>query len=149
MPPDKIRVVKKFHVWPLQLKCGATYDRHLEKLSFEFSCKDQILKGRLLLNTAQQTLHYKKFFPLGASGMQLALQASCNYESLLKPEISPNYRIGFGIDFGHNNFQLVGNSFDLRHKVYVTKSLAAEVCGNVRIPLPVRSTAARIMIMIN
>lgn len=99
---------------------------------------------RLTVDTPSGMLRYAKTLPL-SPGLGLSLHAECNYEALWNTDKVLMPRAGFLVQMGGgNNVTMARNSFDVKHKAYVTRNLGVELCGNVSIPLPVSDASVRL-----
>ena len=64
--PDRLRLIKTVHLFPLQVKLKADYVRSIRDLQVGCSVKDSILGGSLRLDAASRTLCYHKSLPLAS-----------------------------------------------------------------------------------
>ena len=144
--PNKVKVRKKFVLWPLKLKAGFDYDTRKDEFNFVGSCKETILGGRFGLDTGNREVTYRRLFKLGG-GNALCLQASCPYEEVEGRKRTPY----MGVAFHSDSFQSYGSvqrnttengSIDIRAKVPISKRIRAEICGNVKVPMIVPQYSA-------
>ena len=63
--PNKVKVRKKFVLWPLKLKAGFDYDTRKDEFNFVGSCKETILGGRFGLDTGNREVTHRRLFKLG------------------------------------------------------------------------------------
>jgi len=88
--PDRLRLIKTVHLFPLQLKLKADYVRAARDVQVGCSVRDSILGGSLRVNAATRTLSYHKRLPLslgggssGPAGAHVGIFAGISYDGLL------------------------------------------------------------------
>lgn len=133
--PKKIKVRKLVDVWLLRFKLGFDYDVSTDILSPVGSCKEKITGGSLRVDAGRRKLEYCKSFDLG-NATCFSIRGSCNYTVLAGDALQP--RLFFMMEGSRQGMWARTNreGFDLRTKVPLLPVLSAEVCGNVKVPLP-------------
>ena len=133
--PRKIKFRKFLDVWILRFKLGFDYDVSTDILSPVGSCKEKITGGSLRVDAGRKKLEYCKSFDLG-NATCFSIRGSCNYTVLAGDALRP--RLFFMIEGARQGMWARTNreGFDIRSKVPLLPVLSAEICGNVKLPLP-------------
>jgi len=159
--PDRLRLIKTVHLFPLQLKLRADYVRASRDVQVGCSVRDSVLGGSLRLDATSRTLSYHKRLPLGSSSAHVGIFAGMSYDGLLpvgsrgdanaalalgggpaRPRPPPlsmeslRPSLTFRYELGGGGAVWTGDAIALRHSFRVSKGLGLEVRGSARLPAP-------------
>lgn len=128
--PNKIKLRKKYEFWPLVVTLGGDYDLIREQFQPRFTLKDAILKGRICLEPAKNTIGYRKTISAPLAG-RLDFHAEVCYQGDLNPKWGIQYHMG-----GSCKLERASSLF-LKQKLRLGKTFGVELCGRLRWPMPI------------
>lgn len=130
--PDKVKLQKRIHIWPLSFKLRFEYDSVSRTTSLGYSCKDAVLGGRIRMDS--RVLEYRKRLRVGG-GANVGLTAQIEYPGLWTRQ-PLNATGGLHFQFGSAAAMWAGDVFDLKKKLRISRGLDLQVCGSAQIPVP-------------
>eukprot|EP00803_Ostreobium_quekettii_P005814 evm.model.scf_128EXC.2 EVM.evm.TU.scf_128EXC.2 scf_128EXC:16519-19604(-) len=127
--PNKVKLRKKFVLWPVVATLGADIDVRKPGFAPKFSLKDAILKGRFYLQPSRDAVGYRKTITAPFAG-SVELNGEVHYRGELNPKWYLQYRWG-----GMCKME-VPNTLKLRQKIPLGETLGVEFRGHLHWPMP-------------
>lgn len=127
--PDKLKLRKKFEVFPLQLQLSAVIDVKAQALSARASVKDTLVGGHLTLNTQSGEIEYRKRFEM-QDNLALVLSGAASYRRERPP------RVGLEVEVRHGAAILTQGTWAFKQKIRAKGPLHLQLVGGVDVPTP-------------